>query len=509
MQLQQPEIKRAVIYTRVSSVEQVENGGSLDTQERICKAYAKDNGITVKELFTEKGESAKTANRTELKKMIDYCTKHQKEVDAVIIYKVDRLARDVGDYFSIMKTLNSKGIVILSVTERTDNTPAGRFQTAILSASAQFDNEMRAERCRNGLIDAVKKGRWVWKAPIGYINTRCGKNSNIVPDQRGHCAEIVGLAWRLILNGYKVEQARAIVNLKMAENGLKQIPKQTFSSMLKKKIYTGVIECKSFGVSIKSDDIIPLVDEDTFYKVQRILAGNPLFERKYVKYSMDYPLRGLVCDKCGHRLYGGPSRGNGGVYHHYICKRPECKGKHICYSADRLNQEFCDYVANMSLRLDISEALRQAIKLNFDSTTDMMAKRKAQLRHRLQEIETEVANVVKKNAQGIITDSQLGMVLKGYEDEEARIHAELADIRSVPDDASEILEFGIGVLQDLKGAIMSIKDPEVRFKFQQWLFPSGVTYDGEKFQTTHTASILQIKNIAQAGDIEELSCVVE
>ena len=56
---------------------------------------------------------------------------------------------------------------------------------------------------------------------------------------------------------------------------------------------------------------------------------------------------------------------------------------------------------------------------------------------------------------------------------------------------------------------MSIKDPEVRFKFQQWLFPSGVTYDGEKFQTTRTASILQIKNIAQAGDIEELSCVVE
>ncbi len=68
------ESKKAVIYCRVSTKEQVDDGNSLVSQERICREYAKKEGFEVIEVFIEKGESAKTADRTELKRLISFCT---------------------------------------------------------------------------------------------------------------------------------------------------------------------------------------------------------------------------------------------------------------------------------------------------------------------------------------------------------------------------------------------------------------------------------------------------
>src|SRR5205085_2177948 len=107
---------RVLLYTRVSTKEQVDEGNSLVTQEKICRRYADGNGLRIVGAFREEGESAKTVHRTQLKKMMEYCTINKNSVDAVLIYRIDRLSRETSDYLQLKGFFNSLGIKVISAS---------------------------------------------------------------------------------------------------------------------------------------------------------------------------------------------------------------------------------------------------------------------------------------------------------------------------------------------------------------------------------------------------------
>ncbi len=107
-----------VIYTRVSTVEQAELNKSLKNQEDACRLYAsKKPDWNVAKVYTEKGESAKTTDRTELKEMLTYCRKNYKSVDAVMVWKLDRLARKTEDHIALANIFAKLNIQLVSATE--------------------------------------------------------------------------------------------------------------------------------------------------------------------------------------------------------------------------------------------------------------------------------------------------------------------------------------------------------------------------------------------------------
>src|SRR3954470_1568137 len=89
--------KTGIIYSRVSSAEQVQ-GTSLAMQERLCKEYAERENIKIFNCYVEEGESAKTANRTEFQKALQFCSSKKQKVDFFIVHKVDRFARNQDDH---------------------------------------------------------------------------------------------------------------------------------------------------------------------------------------------------------------------------------------------------------------------------------------------------------------------------------------------------------------------------------------------------------------------------
>src|ERR1700728_3382923 len=99
----------AVIYCRVSSKEQVD-GTSLESQQLACREYADRNQLTVACVFIERGESAKFADRPQLLEMLAFCAKRENGVEQLLVWKVDRLARNVGDHFNIKAGLMKQGI---------------------------------------------------------------------------------------------------------------------------------------------------------------------------------------------------------------------------------------------------------------------------------------------------------------------------------------------------------------------------------------------------------------
>lgn len=146
--------------------EQVENF-SLDTQERECIAFCTREGYEVDRIFRKEGESAKTADRPELQAMLNYCGTEAKrrDIGAVDVYRVDRLARNLHDHAVARAGLSKVKVRICAVTETFDDSPAGQFIGNVMASAAQLDNEMRAARTMTGVKEGLSRGRWMWKAP--------------------------------------------------------------------------------------------------------------------------------------------------------------------------------------------------------------------------------------------------------------------------------------------------------------------------------------------------------
>src|SRR6266849_1270896 len=171
----------AVIYVRVSTKEQSENL-SLPTQLRACEEYCRREGYEVLERFTEQGESAKTTDRTELQKLLNYCRTHKGKVHFVVVYNITRFAREKYDHFALRALLKSLGISLRSATEPIDDTSTGKLMEGVLASFAQFDNDVRSERTRAGMRAALELGRWTFPAPLGCLNAPKWSGKSLVPD---------------------------------------------------------------------------------------------------------------------------------------------------------------------------------------------------------------------------------------------------------------------------------------------------------------------------------------
>src|SRR5262245_26111581 len=134
---------RAVIYCRVSTKEQTLNL-SLPTQRRACEEYCRREGLEVARVFEERGESAKTADRRELQAMLAYCRENKRHVRYVVVYQLSRFSRAARDHHALTGLLLGWGIRLRSATEPIDDAPVGRLMESVISAMAQFENDVKA-----------------------------------------------------------------------------------------------------------------------------------------------------------------------------------------------------------------------------------------------------------------------------------------------------------------------------------------------------------------------------
>lgn len=286
-----------IIYCRVSSVEQVD-GTSLESQERMCRDFAKREGINVLDVYVDKGESAKTADRTEFLKAVSFCSKKKNKVNYFIVYKIDRFARNQEDHIGVRATLRKYGTELRSVTEPIDNTPMGKMMEGILSTFAEFDNNVRTERSVNGMKERIKKGVWCWSAPIGY--KRLEKGGNLVIDE--DMADYVRTVFQQYSTGVHTYKSLAkLINDQgfRSKGGSKAIP-QLIEKMVKNPLYCGIIRVWDMEVKASFE---PIISEKLFIQCQT--AGRKHRSFKKIQKNPDFPLRKLaVCKFCTSPLTG-------------------------------------------------------------------------------------------------------------------------------------------------------------------------------------------------------------
>ncbi len=319
--------KRAILYLRVSTSRQATKNGeaegySIPAQRSACQRKAAELGAEVEVEFVDAGASARSADRAGLQELLSFVSAGG--VDYVLVHKLDRLARDRADDVAIVLAIRNAGATLVSASEQIDETPSGMLMHGIMASMAEFYSRNLANEAKKGIAQKAKNGGTHGVAPLGYVNTLSridGKEVKGVAIDEDR-AEHIRWAYETYASGdWSISSLRD----GLEERGLKSRTTQSFVGqplnnsqvhrMLTNPYYIGKIR----HLGIVYDGVHePLVSEDTWYRVQEILAARRLAGDRSWRHT--HYLKGLlVCGRCGGRMGYGFSRGKGGTYAYFFC----------------------------------------------------------------------------------------------------------------------------------------------------------------------------------------------
>ena len=370
--------KRAVSYIRVSTREQAQRGGSeegfsLPAQREANKRKAQSMGALVVKEFADRGESARSANRPELQKMLAYL-KEDGGIDYVIVHKLDRLARNRADDVEINRAFEQAGVRLVSTSENIDQTPGGMLLHGIMSSIAEFYSRNLANEVIKGMGEKARNGGTLGKAPLGYINVRArdehGREIRTIALDEER-APLVRLAFTEYATGsWTVRQLAEHLNNRgltippTARRPTNPVSVRLLQTLLRNPYYKGVISFQGVEYAGAHE---PLVDAATWQTVQDILTAHTNGERQR---THNHHLKStIVCGLCGARLLvqHATSRASG-TYHYFVCARRhrvhDCTFKAVLI--DEVEARVAELYQQIRLSSDDRREIERYLRVEFE-----------------------------------------------------------------------------------------------------------------------------------------------
>lgn len=444
----------AIIYIRVSSERQLDNA-SLETQERVCRDLCIRQGWTVLHVFREAGESAKTANRTQLQASLRYCRENKPRPSYFVVYAVDRFARKGEDHDFLRKLLAGWDIKLRSATQPIGERPMERYMERILSGQAEFDNALRKERALGGMETRLSQGNWTFKAPLGYENVKRNGVKTIVPDSER--APLIQQAFERYATGlYKRQAVLEWVN----DKGLRtlsgnRIGTETFRRILNNPLYAGriVVQGKRDGAGtdwriLEKGGFEPIVPAEIFDKVRALLSGRRLVIAPRKRANPDFPLRHFVrCAYCDRPLTGSKSTSRSGEkYAYYHCQNKKCLSP-IRAPKERLEFDFLNYLRQLRPNPDYLRIFRETVVAVYESKlADSLA-----MRNKLEGELAEKRNSKRKLNEAFVyrhalSESDYRQMKEALEQEIVTLEMKTEDARQDEIEINDLLDFSENLL---------------------------------------------------------------
>ncbi len=360
----------AFIYARVSTREQARTGGgeegySIPAQRDAGIEKARQLGAIVTGVYIDAGESAKTAKRTELQRMLRDVKKQRPTY--VIVHKIDRLARNREDDIAINLALRKAGTTLISCTENVTDTPSGRFLYNIMADMAQFYSDNLAQEVLKGLVSKAKDGGTPYKAPLGYLHKRDyidGADRRWVELDHER-APLIRWAFQqyatgdwTVINLFFALREKGLTTRKSPKRPSREVSVNTLHAILRNPYYMGIITYQGVTYEGKHE---PLIDPELWLRVQDVLAAHSHAgdkDRKHTHY-----LRGTIfCGACGSRLIFSRNKGNGGYYDYFVCVKKRTRSHNCPRPAIRL-EKIEDGIAAFYARFQLTEEVVAAVRL--------------------------------------------------------------------------------------------------------------------------------------------------
>ena len=509
-----PKKTKAVIYTRVSSSRQVDNY-SLATQEDICKDFCLKHlkeDVPEERIFREEGESAKTADRTQLKKMLEYCSKNRKEIGYVVVYKVDRFSRSVNDFSALKLVLAKLDIKLLSATEPIgENSNSSVLMENMLACFAQFDNDNRGERAKNGLRDAAMDGCWTNRAPIGYENCKNEfKEATLKIDENLRLP--LKKFFETFAKGYYMqsEAAKLAKECGIVMKSGKPISKNGAIKLLNRaEVYAGYICNKSTNNEMVKGIHPAIISEETYKAVKAALKGRKRKQHdikvpKYQTLNSAYPLRRLlVCSNCGKPLTASAPKGKSGKrYPQYHCTHCTKKKDKVVIKVpvEDAHEQFQELLKRYEMAPYLVGVFRKIVLKRWNEDFKEAINNLRNTNEQISTLKERKANLVDLVADGEMKPEVCNERIAEYNAKIADLEADQKALKSVEECKEKIVDNAVGFLSDLVKTWDNLSI-ENRVKFQIAMFPNQIVVSAKgKFGTPKVSPILE-----EATEIKKVS----
>ena len=279
---------RVALYTRVSTIEQAEEGYSIDEQERLLREHCIKYNLQVVHCYSDRGISGKDIkHRPALRELLNDA--NEKKFDMVLSWKINRISRNLSDVLKIVDHLEKINVTFKSYSEPFEtSTPAGKMQFQMMALIGEFERGTIAQNVKMGMNAKAKAGEWCGGIVLGYDLitipeqfTKKKRKELIINEKE---AQIVRRIFKSFIqgNGYK-----SITN-QLNKEGLKTKKGNSFSvssvrDILLNPLYVGKIRynvrqnwAEKRRKNINANPILvegihkPIIDETTWRQVQAL-----------------------------------------------------------------------------------------------------------------------------------------------------------------------------------------------------------------------------------------------
>ena len=381
--------KRLALYTRVSTIEQSEEGYSIDEQERLLMSWAEKNNYEVYKCYSDRGISGKDIkNRPALKELLKDA--EEKKFDMVISWKINRISRKLADVLKIVDILEKNDITFKSYSEPFEtDTPAGKMQFQMMALIGEFERGTIAQNVKMGMCAKAKAGEWCGGRVLGYdLVPMENKEGTKRRKTKLTINEIEARSVRLIFNEYSNGKGYKAITNQLNKLGYKTKKGNDFSvgsirEILTNPVYIGKVRynvrqnwSEKRRRNINANPIItdgvhePIIDEVLWDKVQAIMESKKGKPSRI--YDGEYPLTGILrCPKCGagmviSRTTNKLADGTKKRIAYYCCGAWKNKGTSVCNSNTIRVDKANEYVFNKISELLSNEKMVKSIVNNIN-----------------------------------------------------------------------------------------------------------------------------------------------
>ena len=470
----------AVIYARYSSDNQREE--SIEGQIRECTAYAEKNGITIVKHYIDRAISAKTDNRPQFQQMIKDSDK--KLFDIVLVWKLDRFARNRYDSARYKTQLKKNGVKLMSATEIISEGPEGIILESVLEGYAEYYSADLAEKVVRGQTENILKGRCNGgRGTFGYT-LDSERKFHIDPLTSPFVLE----SFKKYNEGSTMKEIRDWLN----ENGIKNPMGGAFTynsveHMLKNRRYIGELKFRDVVVP---DAIPPIVPLELFEDVQEKIAKNKKAPARR-KAEDDYLLTTkLFCGCCGALMFGESGTSRTGEVHRY----------YKCATAKKKNQ---------TMQLVRDDAAMESIIAKVMELQDRENSNLPLYEKQLRDAESGIQNMLNAIQAGILTSSTKER-LEQLEETKRELETRIAEeTLAKPKIKEEFIRFWLLRFRKLD---MSLKDQRQAlvdtFINSIYLYDDKVLITFNYKEGTQTVTFEEAAEAASKGNGSDLDCFI-
>ena len=405
---------RVVIYARFSSHSQTEQ--SIEGQLKVCREYAEANGHIIVDEYIDRAQSGTTDNRTEFQRMIADSSKHT--FDAVLVYQLDRFARNRYDSAINKEKLRKNGVRVISARENITDDASGVLIEGVLESMAEYYSAELSQKIRRGMAINAEKCLSTGSNPgLGFKVD--SERRFYIDDEE---ADIVREIFERYAKGDTVADIVRDLNARQIKTSHgKEFNKNSLHRLLRNKRYIGTYIYKNQETP---GGMPRIISDELFERVQRILDKNkaaPARSRGKEEYLLTTK---LFCGYCKEMMVGYSGKGKAGTkYCDYACKNAK---KKLCQKKT-VNKDYIENKIVVTCRMMLTDERIETISREVAKAcqADVESASIQRINAAIRETDTAIENLWKALEQGSSADKIMERINK-RETEKTELEAQLA-----------------------------------------------------------------------------------